>query len=288
MASHFASATASTVRKDEDAAAASSHPESEKAEDRKERQEQNPVSFKHFYSLWCIFSILCLLSLLTALDGTIITTSFPTIIRAIGGGSDGLYVWIAQYVIFSSTAQQPLNGQIANIFGRQNTFLVAITLFALGSDVAGGAISPAMLISGRTVQGIGVAGLYVSLDILVCRPSASTPSWTYLGTVLSTVGIGLTIGPVIGSIVAEHNWRWIFYPKIPVSVFGFLIIVALFKVNYTRSLAWSRARARVDLLGISISTPSTISIFYDLITGGVQEPWSSWRIVLPLLLGTLG
>lgn len=94
--------------KDEEAATASHV--SEKAHDREEEHAEEPDEFKHTWSLWRIFSVLCLLSFLTALDGTIITTSLPIITRQIGGHNDQLYIWIAQCFIFSSTAPQPLYG----------------------------------------------------------------------------------------------------------------------------------------------------------------------------------
>ncbi|OAL55018.1 MFS general substrate transporter [Pyrenochaeta sp. DS3sAY3a] len=262
--------------------------DAEKLQTQEEPQVSNSKPFKHTWSLWCIFSVLCLLSFLTALDGTIITTSLPTITRAIGGESDAFYIWLAQSFIFASTAPQPLYGQISNIFGRRNPFLVAIVLFALGSGVAGGATTPGMLISGRTVQGLGAAGLYVLSDILICDLVPPRHRGPYLGAVLSTAGIGSTLGPVMGGALAENNWRWIFYLNIPISVLGFGIMVVLLKVNYVRSPTWKHAFARIDYLGAAIFIPSTISIFYALITGGVRQPWSSWRVILPLVLGIVG
>ncbi|KAH9871929.1 hypothetical protein J1614_006187 [Plenodomus biglobosus] len=166
---------------------------------------REPAPFKHSWTLWCIFAVLCLLSFLTALDDTIITTSLPTITGAIGGEANGLYVWIAQCFIFASTAPQPLYGQVANIFGRRNPFLLVIGIFALGSGIAGGATSPAILTSGRTVQGLGVEGLYVLSDILICDLVPPRHRGPYLSAVLSTAGMGSTIGPIIGGAMAQDN-----------------------------------------------------------------------------------
>jgi MFS family permease len=249
---------------------------------------QESAPFTHSWTIWSIFSVLCLFSFLTALDGTIITTSLPTITRATGGGNKQLYIWIAQCFIFSSTAPQPLYGQIANIFGRRNPFLVAIVLFALGSGIAGGSESPAVLITGRTVQGLGAAGLYVLSDIIICDLVPPCHRGPYLSAVLSTAGLGSTIGPVVGGAMAANNWRWIFYLNIPISALGFLVIVFLLKVNFDPSPSWSHALSRVDYLGALIFIPSTISLFYALIIGGIQEPWSSWRVLLPLVLGIGG
>jgi hypothetical protein len=250
-------------------------------------QVEAPQAFKHSWSIWCIFSVLCLFSFLSALDGTIITTSLPTITRDIGGGEQ-IYLWFAQSFFFASTVPQPLFGQIANIFGRRNPFLVAIALFALGSGLSGGANSPAMLLAGRTIQGLGAAGLYVLSDIIICDLVPPRHRGPYLGAVLSSAGIGSTIGPVIGGALAQTNWRWIFYINVVIACPGFLIMMLLLKVKYKRSPTWLHALKRVDFLGALIFIPSMISIFLALIMGGIQHPWSSWRIILPLVLGISG
>ena len=102
---------------------------------------------------WAVFISLCLISFVSALDATIIGTALPTITRDIGGEAE--YAWIANCFIITSTAPQPLFAQISNIFGRRNPMLVALAVFGLGSGIAGGASNVAMLIAGRSIQGIG-------------------------------------------------------------------------------------------------------------------------------------
>jgi len=145
-----------------------------------------------------------------------------------------------------------------------------------------------MLISSRTVQGLGAAGLYVLSDILICDLVPPRYRGFYLSAVLSTAGIGSTIRPVVGGAIVECNWRWIFYLNIPISALVFFVILFLLKVNYNRSRGWSHALERVDYIGPIIFIPSTISLFYGLITGGVENSWSSWSVILPLVLGICG
>ena len=169
--------------------------------------EKNPVEERHSsprrWTIWCIFLALCLLSTISAIDATIVTTSLPTITRDIGGGQQ--YVWIANVFVFASTAPQPFYGQISNVFGRRNPILIAIALFALGSGVADASINPAMLISGRTIQGLGTGGLYVLSDIIICDIIPPSDRGPYLSAVISTAALGTTIGPVIGGALAQHK-----------------------------------------------------------------------------------
>ncbi|KAL8789576.1 MAG: hypothetical protein Q9195_006753 [Heterodermia aff. obscurata] len=243
-------------------------------------------STTHSLRFWCVFVALCLLSFISSIDATIITTALPTITRELGGETQ--YVWIANSFVFASTAPQPLFAQISNIFGRRNPMLVAVSLFALGSGVAAGAKNPAMLIAGRTIQGLGTGGIYVLLDVLCCDLVPLRERGKYLGYMLSTAAIGTTIGPIIGGALAQVEWRWIFYLNLPVSGLSLLAVILFLNVRYTRSPTWLKALARVDWLGNGIFIPSIIAILLGLVLGGVQFPWKSYHVIVPLVLGFLG
>lgn len=166
--------------------------------------------------------------------------------------------------------------------------LLAISLFALGSGLAGGSGNPGMLISGRTIQGLGTGGLYVLSDIIICDIVPPRHRVPYLSAVLSTAAIETTIGPIIGGTLAQVQWRWIFWLNLPISGVGFFAILFFLNVKYKRSPTWRHALARVNFLGNAIFVLSMISIFMGLIMGGTQFPWGSWHIIVPLVLGVLG
>lgn len=46
--------------------------------------------------------------------------------------------------------------------------------------------------------------------------------------------------------------------------------------------------ARVDWAGNAIFLLSMVSLNYGLISGGMTDPWDSWRVILPIVLGALG
>lgn len=88
--------------------------------------------------------------------------------------------------------------------------IFAIALFIIGSGLAGGATSAAMLIAARTIQGLGTGGLYVLSDIIICDLIPPRFRGPYLSAVLGTAAIGTTVGPIIGGAFAQVNWRWVF------------------------------------------------------------------------------
>lgn len=251
-----------------------------------EKSKTETPSAQHSWRFWCVFGALCLISFISAIDATIVTTALPTITREIGGEEQ--YVWIANCFVLAATAPQPLFGQISNIFGRRNPMLLSIVFFALGSGIAAGAKDPAMLIGGRTIQGLGSGGLFVLLDLIVCDLVPLRERGKYLGIMLSTAAVGTTVGPIIGGSLAQVQWRWIFYLNLPISGLALAAIFLFLNVSYKRNPTWKHALARVDFLGNAIFIPSIISVLLGLVLGGTKFPWNSYHILLPLVLGFVG
>jgi EmrB/QacA subfamily drug resistance transporter len=275
-----------SVPQNEKAAGDEAEENSEKGRDGPEALEEQQKSAKHSWQFWLVFAALCLISFISAIDATIVTVALPTITRAIGG--EDQYVWIANSFLFAATATQPLFGQISNIFGRRNPMLVSIVLFALGSGIAAGAHNVAMLIGGRAVQGLGSGGLFVLLDLIVCDLVPLRERGQYLGFMLSTAAIGTVVGPIIGGGLATKNWRWIFWLNLPISGLALAAMFFFLKVKYNRDPTWKQSLRRVDWLGNAIFIASITSILLGLVTGGTMHPWSSFRVIVPIVLGFLG
>jgi MFS family permease len=247
------------------------------------RQED---SEKYNWRFWLVFLTLCLISFASALDSTIITTALPAITRDIEGQQQ--YVWIANSFVVASTAIQPLVGQMSNIFGRRVPMMVSVALFAIGSGVAGGSNSAAMMIAGRTVQGLGSGGLFVLVELITCDLVPLRERGKYLGIMLSTAAVGTTIGPLAGGGLAQVSWRWVFYISLPVSGTALITMIFFLRIRHEMKSSWKHALARVDYVGNLLFIASLCAILVGLILGGTTYPWSSWKIIVPLVLGCLG
>ena len=238
------------------------------------------------WRFWLVFLSMCLVSFASSLDSTIITTALPTITRVIEGQHQ--YVWIANSFVLASTAVQPLVGQLSNIFGRRMPMIVSVALFAAGSGIAGGSNSVGMIIAGRTVQGLGSGGVFVLVELITCDLVPLRERGKYLGIMLSTAAIGTTIGPLAGGGLAQTSWRWVFFINLPTSAFALAMMTFFLRVKHKIEPSWRRALARVDYLGNLIFITSLASVLIGLVLGGTTYPWSSWRIVVPLVLGISG
>ena len=251
-----------------------------------EKQETAPNTENIEHGWDFIIFVMCTASFTSALDTTIITTALPEVSNAIGGSSQ--YVWIANSFVFSSTVFQPLFGQLSNIFGRRMPYLIAMSLFILGAGIGGGSSNVAMLIGGRTVQGIGSAGLFVLSDVIIADLAPLRERAKYMAIVLSTAAIGTILGPIVGGALAQAQWRWCFYINLPLGIPSLLLMIFFLKLKHNREPTWKSALVRIDYVGNLIFIPSLLAILLGLVLGGTTFPWSSWRIIVPIVLGGVG
>ncbi|KAJ0120674.1 hypothetical protein J7T55_015405 [Diaporthe amygdali] len=239
------------------------------------------------WKFWAIFPPLCIATLLVALESTVTSTALPIIAAELNAGDN--YVWFLNGFLLTATIFLPLYGQFADVFGRRWPTIAGVALFALGSGISGGANSAAMMIAGRLVQGVGAAGINSMTQIIIgdLLPVRERPK--YMGIVFAVFGVGTAIGPPIGGVIAQNgDWRWVFYLNLPVC--GVTLIMQLFflKVVYVRRSTFLARIRQVDWVGNVLLSGSVVSILIALSWADTRYPWSSWHILVPLILGFAG
>ncbi|KAI0508626.1 putative transporter [Xylaria bambusicola] len=245
-----------------------------------------PAGAKRDFAFWLVMLSGCLIDFSTALDATIITTALPKITTNLGG--ERQYVWLANTYVFASTAVMPFVGQISNIFGRRVPMLTSVILFSIGNAVAGASVSPAQLIGARVITGLGGGGIFVLNDLIVSDLVPVRERGQFLGIRIAIATIATVIGPVIGGILAQASWRWVFFINLPFSVSTLALMIFFLRLKHKREPTWARALARVDFLGNTIFIGSIVGVLFGLIQGGTVYPWSSWHIIVPLVVGFVG
>ncbi|KAH9214651.1 major facilitator superfamily domain-containing protein [Leptodontidium sp. 2 PMI_412] len=239
------------------------------------------------WRFWMVFASLSITGLLSAIEATVISTALPTISERLNIGED--YSWLVNSFLLTSMILQPLVGQVADIFGRRWLMISSVAVFVFGSGICGGASNSAMLIAGRTIQGIGGGGVNVLIELIICDLVPLRERGKFLGIVLSTFTIGASVGPFIGGIIVQNTtWRWIFWMNLPMGGASLVFLFAFLQVQYTKESTLVQKMKRIDWLGNAILLPSLIAILIALTDAGTKAPWSSWRIIVPLALGFAG
>ncbi|KAI1148949.1 major facilitator superfamily domain-containing protein [Nemania diffusa] len=250
-------------------------------------KSNKPPDFERGARFWAIIIGLGITNLLGALENTVVTTSAPVIVADLGIGDS--YIWITNAFFVASAAFQPLFGQLCNVFGRRWVTLAIVAIFTLGSGICGGANTGAMLIAGRTIQGIGSGGIIMVIDIIVSDLVPLRQRGNYMAVVLAIYGVGTTLGPFIGGeIVETTSWRWVFYINLPIGGAALVVLYLALHVKYNKEMTLAKKIRRVDFVGNLLLIASTVSTLYALATAGTQYGWGSWHILVPLVLGLFG
>lgn len=107
-----------------------------------------------------------------------------------------------------------------------------------------------------------------------------------MGVVFALFSIGASLGPFIGGAMTQHaTWRWVFYMNLPIAGVALVPHVLFLHVNYNRDPSTAARLGRLDYTGNVMLLASVTAILIALTYGGSIYPWSSWRVLLPLLVG---
>ncbi|KAF7797451.1 hypothetical protein EIP86_008648 [Pleurotus ostreatoroseus] len=234
-------------------------------------------------AFWLAFLAIVSSIFLSALDLTAVSTVLPTITADLQGGDK--FTWVGSAYALASTAVLPLSGALADIFGRKPVLQAAITLFSLGSALAGSAQNMNWLIGARTVQGIGGGAITFLSLALTADLVPFNERGLYQGILSLAWAFASAIGPPIGGAFAEKaSWRWLFYLNLPVTGISIGLVWMFLRVRTPEGSVWSKLK-RVDWVGnFIIIAGSTLSIV-GITFGGIQFPWVSAQVLAPLIIG---
>jgi EmrB/QacA subfamily drug resistance transporter len=138
-------------------------------------------------------------------------------------------------------------GRWADRVGRRRIFTAGLVAFGVGSLLCGVAPGVAQLIAARVIQAVG-AGLMVpaSLSLLLAAVPASARARA-IGTWSAIGALGAALGPVIGGLLVQLSWRWVFWINIPVAVAA--ILLASRVVPESKD---TRVQGRPDVIGAGL------------------------------------
>jgi hypothetical protein len=120
-----------------------------------------PIEFKISRRFLMAFAALAVLTLMVALDGTSISVALPVIADKLHGTAIEAF-WAGTSFLLAATVFQPNFASFSHIFGRMPVIMVSICLFFVGVMMAALSNDFGLLLAGRTIQGIGGGGKFLT------------------------------------------------------------------------------------------------------------------------------
>ena len=168
----------------------------------------------------------------SVLNSSMVNVVVPVIGREFGA-SAGQVGWVITGYLLVYAVGIPLYGRISDLFSLRSTFTLGLLIFALGSLICALAPSLVVLVAGRIVQAAGGAAIPALASASVAKLLPPGERGGALGLVLSSVGIGAAVGPVVGGLVASlAGWQALFYATLMLA--SGLVIGAWFVLPHTR------------------------------------------------------
>jgi EmrB/QacA subfamily drug resistance transporter len=198
---------------------------------------------------------------LAAIEGTVVTTAVPTIVRVLDGFE--LISWVFSLYLLASAIATPIYGKLSDLYGRGNTLSAGIVIFLIGSTLCGLSRNMYQLIIFRVIQGLGAGAVFTVTytivgDVFSLEERAKVQGW------LSSVwGIASLAGPFFGGFLIDTlSWNWIFFINIP---FGILSIILLQR-NLKES--FEKKRHKMDFAGTFFLSAAILVLLYGILSGG--------------------
>jgi MFS family permease len=197
--------------------------------------------------------------------------------------------WAGTSYLLTSAVVQPFVIALSDVFGRRALLLSSITIFTVGTVTCCVAHDFVLLLSGRSIQGIGGGGCLVLTqviitDIIPLRQRSAYQSMTSLSWAISTI-----TGPLIGgSFVQRSTWKWCFYINFPFCMVSFVMSAMFIRIDTPRpNLTLVEKMRSIDWIGGLLSIGSTTSILIGVTRAGPGHSWSSAQTLVPLILGII-
>jgi EmrB/QacA subfamily drug resistance transporter len=223
---------------------------------------------------------------LAALDMTIVSTSIRTIADDLSGLS--VQAWVTTSYLITSTIATPLYGKLSDLYGRRRFFILAISLFVIGSALCAMATSMYQLAAFRAFQGLGAGGLFslalaIIGDIVPPRERAR-----YQGYFLAVFGTSSVLGPVVGGFFAGQEtllgisgWRWVFLINVPIGMAALAIVARVLHIPHVRR------DHKIDYPGAVLLTTAVVPLLIVAEQGRIWG-WASDGAIACYVIGILG
>jgi EmrB/QacA subfamily drug resistance transporter len=203
-----------------------------------------------------------------------VNVALPSIQRSLHFSTSSLE-WIVSGYSLTFGGFLLLGGRSGDLLGRRRVFMTGLVLFSFFSLLSGLAVSPAMLIATRALQGAAAALLSPSVfSIVSVTFEEGSERNKALGILGAVSGSGAAIGLLLGGVLTEFvGWEWIFFVNVPIGLGLLLLVPRIVRESRAPELA-----RHFDVAGAVTITGGLMLLVYGL-TRAPTVGWGSTETI---------
>ncbi|MFG6195102.1 MFS transporter [Nonomuraea sp. JJY05] len=230
---------------------------------------------------WWALATVATVQLMVGIDMTIVNIALPSVQRSLDL-SDPARQWVITLFALCYGGLLLLGGRLSQLIGRRRILLAGLIGFAAASALAGAATDPAMLLTGRALQGVSGAlltpAVLATLATAFPSPTERGKAFGIYGTVMgSSSGLGVLLGGVLTDYL---DWRWCMYVNLPIAA------LAVAGVLYAVRPSPRAAGARIDVTGAVLATAGLMALVFGF-AQAEPDGWNAPTTLGPLAAGAL-
>ncbi len=227
---------------------------------------------------WWVLVGTCLGLFILMLDSTVVALALPTIRRDLHASADNVQ-WVLNGYLLVMSVLVVTAGRLGDIAGRRRIFLIGMAVFAAGSVLAALADDDAVLVAARVIQGAGGAAMLSLSLAIVSHAFPVSQQGKALGIWAAVSALALAIGPLVGGVLIDVDWRLIFWINLPICAAG--ILITRWAARESRD---ETSPPKLDYPGLATLTPGLLAVVLALVRA---DDWG-WGSVKTLGLLALG
>jgi len=139
-------------------------------------------------------------------------------IQSYFGMNERILSWIFTIYILFYIIGTPLMAKLSDIYGKKLIYILDIILFGIGSYITVTSASFEMLLIGRAIQGMGAGGIFPVANAYIGDIFPPEKRGGALGILSSVWGLSFVLGPILGALLLNYSWQWLFIINIPISI----------------------------------------------------------------------
>ncbi|WP_269858602.1 MFS transporter [Streptomyces sp. RPT161] len=250
----------------------------------------------HLGAKWVVLSNTTLGTLIAMINSSIVLISLPAIFNGLRldplqPGNISYLLWMLMGYMLVTAVLVVTLGRLGDIFGRVRIYNAGFLIFTLTSvvlalDPLHGGAGALWLIGWRVAQAVGGSMLMANSAAIITDAFPVSQRGMALGVNVVAGISGSFIGLLLGGLLAEWNWRSIFWVNVPIGLLG---TVWAYRLLHDTGI---RGRARIDWWG-NITFAVGLTALLAAITYGIQPyggstmGWTNPWVLAGLIGGTV-
>lgn len=228
-----------------------------------------------------VINVLLVSTFVVMLNETAMTVAIPRLMEALNVPATAAQ-WLTTAFLLTMAVVIPVTGFLLQRMNTRPVFMLAMSLFSIGTTVAALAPGLELLIVGRVIQAAGTAIMMPLLMTTVMTLVPPNERGKMMGNISIVMSVAPAIGPALAGVILNYmEWRWLFIVMLPISL-GALALGWRMMLNVT-----TPRYAPLDVLSVILSAIAFGGVVYGLSNLGLPTPEGMIPAWIPLVVGAV-